>query len=42
MLRILTNDADLAFSLDNLALVAHRLYRRSNLHEYPPFLKHNQ
>jgi hypothetical protein len=33
VLRVLTDDSDLTLSLDNLALIAHRLYRRSYLHE---------
>ena len=38
MFRILTNDANASFSLDDLALVADRFYRRSYLHVNPPFL----
>jgi hypothetical protein len=38
MLWILTNDANFTFALDDLALLAHRLYRRSYLHVNPPFL----
>ncbi len=32
MLRILTDDSDASFSLDDFALFAHGFYRTSNLH----------
>ena len=38
MLWILTNDTNFSFALDDFALLAHRLYRRSYLHVNPPFL----
>jgi hypothetical protein len=34
VLRILADDPNFSFSLDNLALFAHRLYRRPNLHNF--------
>ena len=33
VLRVLTDNADLTLSLNDLALLAHRLYRRSYFHE---------
>ncbi len=40
VLRILADDADGSFSLDDLALLTHRFYRRSDLHFIsPPFSK---
>ncbi len=38
MLGILTNDANTAFSFNDLAFIADRLYRRSYLHVNPPFI----
>lgn len=38
VLWILTNDTDLAFSLDNLAFLANRFNRRSDFHVNPPFV----
>lgn len=35
---ILTNDSDTAFSLDDLAFLADRFYRRSYLHDESSFL----
>jgi hypothetical protein len=34
MLRIFADDPDLSFSLDYLALIAHRFNRRSDFHEF--------
>ena len=39
MLRVLADNADLALPLYDLALLAHRLYRRSDLHITTPFFK---
>ena len=39
VLRVLADDADLTLPLYNLALLAHRLYRRSDLHITTPFFK---
>ena len=39
VLRVLTDYSDASFSFDDFAFLANRFYRRSNLHEYPPFLK---
>ena len=37
MLRVLADNADLTLPLDDLALLAHRLNRRSYFHDVPPF-----
>ena len=40
MLGVLADDHYLALALDNLALVAHRFYRRSYFHCNLPFLNY--
>ena len=37
VLRILTDNTDTSFSLDDFAFLANRFYLRSNFHDGPPF-----